>query len=121
MPSMVVLVIHDIGKFDDVLERWHDAGAPAVTMFDAVGTRGPQEHGQRDDLPLLPSIRDLLRRDDAPRKTVFSIVPDEVVDAIIDATVDLLGDLAEPGKGILFVLPVSRVVGLRIGGHAAPH
>ena len=119
MPSMVVLVMHDKAQFDDVLERWHDAGAPAVTMLDAVGTRGPGEQGQRDDLPLMPSIRDLLQHDDAPRKMVFTIVPDEVVDTIVDATVDLIGDLSEPGKGILFVLPVSRVVGLRVGADAS--
>lgn len=114
MSSMIVLVIHDLSQFDELLDRWHDAGAPALTMFDCVGTRGPSEQSRRDDLPLMPTIRDLLQSDEAPRKMIFSIVPDELVDPIVDATVEMLGDLSEEGKGILFVLPVARVVGLRL-------
>ena len=121
MSSMIVLVIHDLSQFDELLDRWHDAGAPALTMFDCVGTRGPREQGERDDLPLMPTIRDLLQSDDAPRKMIFSIVPDDAVDPIVDATVDMLGDPSEEGKGILFVLPVARVIGLRLRKDEAAH
>jgi len=113
MSKMIVLVLHNLEHFDAVLSRWHEEGAPAVTVFDCVGTRGIMEQGTRDDLPLLPRIRDLLQSDDAPRRMVMSIVPDDVVDAIVDATVATTGDLAEAGNGILAVLPLERVIGLR--------
>lgn len=111
MPSMVVLVAHDQGDVDEVITRWHEAGAPAVTIIDSMGTRRPEE-ALRGELPLLPSIRDLLQSDDAPRKTVFAVVPDELVDALVQATGEAIGGRPDSGAGFLFVLPVARVVRL---------
>lgn len=113
MSSVVILVLHNLSRFEEVLAAWHDAGAPAVTIYDCVGTRDVREQARRDDLPLLPTIRDLLQSDDAPRKTILAVVPDEAVDAIVRATEKTVGDLRQPGNGILFVLPTTRVVGMR--------
>jgi len=113
MPSLVVLILHDTSHFEELLAAWHDAGAPAVTILDCAGTRDLREKLQREELPILPRIRDLLAGDDAPRKMVLSVVPDEAVDPLIKATEDAVGDLMRPGNGILFVMPVARVVGLR--------
>lgn len=113
MPSMIFLVLHDMSQFSEILAVWHDAGAPAITVLEGLGTRNLKEQGYRDDLPMMPTVRDLLQADDVPRTTIFSVVPDEIVDLIVERTEELMGDLSEPGKGILFVLPVSRVSGLR--------
>lgn len=113
MYSNVVLILHDQRRFEEVIAAWHDAGAPAVTIIDAMGTRDPREQARRDDLPMLPSIRDLLRSEDAPRRMVFALVRNEAVDVLVAATEQVLGDLSKEGNGLLFVLPVSRVVGLR--------
>lgn len=113
MPSMVLLVLHDLKHFNAVMAAWRESGAPAITILDSVGTRELEEQGKRDDLPLMPSVRDLLQSDDAPRKTIFTIVEDAIVDPLIEATERVMGDMSEPQKGILVVLPVSRVVGYR--------
>ena len=120
MPSMVVLVLHDLSRFTDIMNAWHDAGAPAVTILEGLGTREPKEQARRE-LPLMPSIRDVFQAEDMPRTTVFSIVPDAIVDQLGEVTEELLGDLSEPGKGIFFVLPVTRVIGLRPASHSPPH
>ncbi len=113
MPSMVLLVLHDLKDFNSVMTAWREAGAPAITILDSVGIRELEEQGMRDDLPLMPSIRDLLQSDDAPRKSIFTIIEDAIVDPLIEATERIMGDLSEPQKGILVVLPVTRVVGYR--------
>lgn len=112
MSSMVVLVMHDLSHFTDVLSAWRSAGAPAVTILEGLGSREPKEQALRE-LPMMPSVRDVLQAEEMPRTTIFSVVPDEVVDRLTQATVEVLGDLSEPGKGILFVLPVAQVLGLR--------
>jgi hypothetical protein len=109
----MVLVLYNLGHFEEVLAAWHDAGALELTIMDGVGTRLPSEQLGRDDLPLLPSIRDLLQADDAPRRIIFAAVPDELVDPIAAVTERVLGDLRERGNGILIVVPVSRIVGFR--------
>ena len=113
MSKMIILILHNLEHFDELLSRWHDEGAPAVTVIECVGTRSVGEQGRRDDLPLLPRVRDLLQADDAPRKMIISIVPDGAVDRVVDATEEIVGDLSEPRNGILAVLPLERVVGLR--------
>lgn len=113
MYSTAVLILHDQRHFEELVAAWHDAGVPAVTIVDAKGTRDPRESARREELPLLPSIRDLLQSDDAPRRMVVALVRDEAVAALVAATERVLGDLSEEGNGLLFVLPVSRVVGLR--------
>lgn len=113
MSSLVVLVLYNVNRFEEVLAAWHDAGATAVTVLDAVGTRSAEELARRADLPILPRIRDLLQSDDAPRKIIFSVVRDEIVEPLAGATRDVMGELSEPQNGILFVLPVSQVMGLR--------
>lgn len=113
MYSLAMLVLHDLSDFDAVVDAWRDAGAPAITILDSLGTRELEEQARRGDLPLMPSIRDLLQAEDAPRKTVFAIVPEERLEAIIKATHDVMGDLSEAHKGILFVVPVSQVFGYR--------
>lgn len=112
MPSLIVLVMHDVSRLHETLTAWREAGAPAVTILDSVGTREIDEQSRRDDLPLMPSISDLLKGD-APRKTLFSVVDDDRVEPVADATHEVLGDLAEEHRGILFALPVSQVWGQR--------
>ena len=47
-------------------------------------------------------------------RTLFTVAPDEAtVDRIVAATEAVLGDLSLPNSGFLFVVPVSRAVGLR--------
>ncbi len=110
---MVLFVLHDMSKLDAVMTAWREAGAPAITILDSVGTREMDERGRRDDLPLMPTIKDLLQSDDAPRKTLFSIVENATVDALVAATEEVLGVLSEAGKGILVVTELSKVVGFR--------
>lgn len=110
---MVLFVLHDLSQLSALLTAWRDAGAPAITILDSVGTREMDEAGRRDDLPLMPTIKDLLQGDDAPRKTLFSIVENATADALVKATEEVLGDLSEAGKGILVVMELSKVVGFR--------
>ena len=37
MPTMVILVLDNVEKLDDVLTAWWDAGAPGITILESVG------------------------------------------------------------------------------------
>jgi nitrogen regulatory protein P-II 1 len=115
MPKLVYLVIQDPSKVDEVICAWVDAGVSGLTVLDSSGwTRRSYNQGARDDLPLFPSIRMILRGREFRNRTIFSVVPDTFdLDALIAATEMIIGDLIGPGTGILFVLPLERVVGLQ--------
>lgn len=115
MPSLVNLVVFDPAKVDDIIQTWVRAGVSGLTLVD---TRGwfllGGDHAIRDDLPLMPSIRHLLRGEEERSRMIFSVVPDGFdIDLLIDGAQSVLGPLDQPGNGILFVTPVTRVVGLQ--------
>lgn len=69
--------------------------------------------GLRDDLPLFPSLDDLLQSREEPHRTLFVVVPDGFdVEALVAATEKITGDLDEPNTGILFTVSVTRAWGL---------
>ena len=66
-----------------------------------------------DDLPLFPSLRDLVAGRELHHRTLFSVIDDEeTLERAIAATERIVGDLSNPHTGLLFVLPVSRVLGI---------
>ena len=115
MPQLVMLVIHDPGNVDSVIDGWLKAGVTGMTLLDSSGlAQQEQERNLRDDVPLLPSVRTLLRGMETRSRTLFSLVDEDFdIDALVEETEAVLGPLDSDGNGILFVVPVSRVEGLQ--------
>jgi hypothetical protein len=59
MAHLVVFVLDNLEQCSAVLEAWEEAGALGVTILESTGLRRLRGV-MRDDLPLLPSLRDLL-------------------------------------------------------------
>ena len=119
MTYLVVLVLDDPDRCIDVLDAWEAAGAPGVTILDSSGLGRVRRAGMRDDLPLMPSLSDLFRREESRHRTLFSVVTDQSqVEAIAEATQSVVGELDRKDTGLLFVIPVDWVYGLpkRQGG-----
>ena len=115
MAEIVVFVLNDVGKLEEVLSAWIKQGVPGVTTLDSTGLR--QEMGKRafrDDLPLFPTLDDLLDGKGDHSRTLFAVVADGfAVDRLVEATEQITGKLDAPNTGILFTAPVSRVWGLK--------
>jgi hypothetical protein len=105
---MVILVLDNVDKLDDVLVAWWDAGAPGITILESSGAARRLSHaGQRDDLPIFPSLGDFFAHGETHHRTLFTVLPDNVaVERIFDATERVLGRLDQHNTGIIFALPV---------------
>jgi hypothetical protein len=114
LSELIVLVLNDPDKTQDILAAWLAVGVTGVTILDSNGlSHQVGQHGLRDDLPLFPSLEDLLRGREEPHRTLFAVVPDGFdVEALAVATEQITGTLDEPDTGILFTLPVTRAWGL---------
>lgn len=119
MYYLVILVLDDVNLSPNVFDAWEKAGVGGLTIIESTGlARMRQKQGYRDDLPLMPSIRALLRSDEEHHRTIFSIVEgDEMVTRLIAATEAIVGELSEPNTGVLFALPLSHVAGVPRRGH----
>lgn len=115
MPNLVVAVVTNLERCRDMIRVWEEVGVTGATILDSVGMRHLKEgQAHKDDLPLIPSLRALLEQEEFEHRTIFSVVPDGLdLDELIRRTEEVVGNFDEPLTGILFVLPVLKVRGLR--------
>lgn len=113
MSFMVVLIVDNPDDCTPVLDSWEDLGVTGVTILESSGLGRLRREGLRDDLPLMPSLRDLFQSQEVRHRTLLSVVADqEQVDQMVQAAQAVIGDLDDPHTGILFVVPVVEVYGL---------
>lgn len=116
MAHLLVFVLDNLERCPAILDAWEEAGAPGVTVLESTGL-GRLRRALRDDLPLLPSLSDVLVSQELHNRTLFTVIEDEAtLERVIAATERIIGDFTRPHTGLLFVVPVSRVVGLKKRG-----
>lgn len=114
MSQLVVLILPDPGECDAVLHAWMEVGVTGVTLLDSSGLADHVDHRHefRDDMPLMPSLRRLVRSDEFPSRTLFSVVDEGFdIDELVRRTEEIIGPFANEHTGFMFVLPVSRIFG----------
>lgn len=113
MSYLVVLIVDDPDDCPDILSAWDQAGATGITILESSGLGRIRRAAMRDDLPLLPSLRDVFSSREVHHRTLFSVVEDkELVDRMVQIAREKIGDLESPHTGFLFVMPVLEAYGL---------
>jgi nitrogen regulatory protein PII len=115
MSYMVVLIVNDPADCPDILDSWEACGTTGITILESTGLGALRRKGLRDDIPLMPSLRDIFQGQETHHRTLISVVEtEEMVDKLVDAAREILGDLDRPHSGFLFVAPVLRAYGLGV-------
>lgn len=111
---MIIFVLNDPDHLEEVLNAWEQEGVSGITILPSTGLgRVRQKEGLRDDMPLMPSLEDFYHHDSDISHTLFTVVENEaLLQKVLQATEHTVGDLCEPGNGILVVLPTVKVYGL---------
>jgi nitrogen regulatory protein P-II 1 len=113
MDYLVVLVVDDMDDCPAVLDAWEAAGVLGVTVLSSTGLGRIRRAGLRDDMPLMPSLHDLLEREEVNHRTLLSVVDSqELADKMVAAAQQVIGNLEDPHTGFLFVVPVIQAYGL---------
>lgn len=112
---MVIYVLNNVALLEDLLQAWEDIGVNRVTLLPSTGLgRIKQGAFLRDDLPLIPSLEDMLEHQQDTNRTLFTIVADEkTVENILQATQSVVGDLGKHHTGILIALPCAKAYGIQ--------
>jgi len=111
MKRMVLLILTDPDLCLEIMEAWDEAGAPGITVLASAGLKTLRETFRgRDDLPLMPSLADLVRIREVQNRTIFSVVDDEAqAQALLQATERIFARFEEAKddvSAVAFVLPV---------------
>ncbi|MEP7287885.1 MAG: hypothetical protein ABI947_19185 [Chloroflexota bacterium] len=113
MAYMIMYILDHIQQMPQILKAWEDEGAPGITILDSTGVNRLRQAGFRDDLPLVPSLSDLLEDKSIEHKTLLMIVKTEAdVDRFVEAARAIVGDFNDHRTGIICVWPLARVYGL---------
>lgn len=106
--QLLIAVINHEEKVDDVLAGFIELGITGATVLRSEGMGHVLSH----DVPIFAGVRSLTARSRPTNQTLFSVIDDAKVDAAIALIQEVCGSLETPGAGIVFTLPLSRVVGL---------
>jgi len=107
--QLLVYVLHDPDRLPAVLADWAKAGATGVS----TGSGHLNSALARQDVPLFPSMADLLEKVTEQRRVLFTVTNDaELVQRIAIATQKIVGDCGQPHTGILFTVPISMALGV---------
>jgi nitrogen regulatory protein PII len=107
--QLLIAVVNHEERLDALLAGFLELGITGATVLNSEGMGHVLSH----DVPLFAGLRALSSRSRPRNQTVFSVIADEKLDAAVALVQEVLGDLDSPGAGIVFALPVTRVVGLK--------
>lgn len=114
MSYLVLLVLDDPDLSDALLDAWETAGARGITILESSGIGRVRRASLRDDMPLMPALRDLLRGGEEHHRTFLSVVEGEAqVEALAQAAQQVAGDFSQPHTGVFCAMPLSHVYGLQ--------
>lgn len=107
--QLLIAVINEEEKLDEILSGLVELGVTGATIIGSEGMGRVLSH----DVPIFAGLEALASRSRPQNQTIFSVIrEDETVDRVISLLQDICGDLNDPATGIVFTIPVTRVVGL---------
>lgn len=106
--QLLVAVINHAELVDDVLAGFVELGITGATLLESKG----MGRVLTQELPIFAGLQSLNARSRTANRTIFCVADDAKVAAAIRLIEETCGDLGGTGAGIVFTLPVSRVVGL---------
>ena len=114
MPQLIVMVLNEPSKLEPVMDAWLVTGISGLTVLNSQGLAHHIKPTEiRDDLPILVSLKSLLRTREEAHRTLLAVVTDDFdcVD-LVKKTETIIGPFNQPNTGILFIIPLGQVWGL---------
>lgn len=105
-------ILEETEKLTDIMEGFAKIGIQGSTVLDSIGM-GRVLMRARATLPVMKQINKVITDLQSSNKTIITVIDNkDILDHAIRIIKSLCGDLSQPGKGILFALPLAVVEGL---------
>lgn len=107
--QLLIAVVNQEEKLDEILSALVELGVTGATIIGSEGMGRVLSH----DIPIFAGLETLARRSRPQNQTIFSVIrEDDKVDQVIAVLQEICGNFEAPATGIVFTIPVNRVVGL---------
>ena len=107
--KLLILILNKVEKLEEVLEGFLEAGVTGATIIDSIG----MGHVISEEVPIFAGLRFMFAGAKPHNKMIFSVITDDKEYPVITVLKKILGDLGQPGTGIVFTIPLDRVEGLK--------
>jgi hypothetical protein len=108
---LLIMVLDDSTRLNDVLGAWKEAGVPGITILESTGLNRvlPRHTAQ----PMYAGFSQVFGGGRIGHHTLFAVISSlEMANAAAEATESVLGDLTKPHTGIMFAVPISQSWGV---------
>ncbi len=112
--KLLVLILNETDKLEPILRSLQTVGASGATVFSSQGI-GRKHAQEAHDMPVMGSIEAYLSAEREHSKTIFCALEERQLSAAIFNIEKILGDLTAPDKGLLMILPIEEMRGMRKG------
>jgi nitrogen regulatory protein P-II 1 len=107
--KLLVFVLNNEEFLEEVLEAYIEAGVTGATILDSEGMGRFLTY----EVPLFAGFKKFMKGNKPYNKTIISVVRNQdTIDRLKKLVDDIVGDLDNPGTGIMFTLPVDWASGL---------
>ena len=107
--ELLIAVIDDPERTEEILAGFLEIGVTGATILSSEG----MGRLLSQELPMFAGLQTLIGRSRPQNQTLFSVIDDPAtVERAIAVIEDICGRFTSPATGIVFTVPVSRVVGL---------
>ncbi|GIV64933.1 MAG: hypothetical protein KatS3mg046_193 [Bellilinea sp.] len=108
---MILFVLDDPGRLDELLEGWSEIGIQGVTIIESSGFYRRQIKRTKLHLTFLVEPASSILEEG--NITLFTAVEDEaLVEQCLQKTEQIVGDLEKPHSGVFLSWPLSSAKGL---------
>lgn len=107
--KLLILILNKVEKLEEVLEGFIEIGITGATVIESSG----MGHIIADEVPIFLGLRFMFTGAKPHNKMILSVIKDEKEKPAIKLLKKILGNLNEPGTGIIFTLPIDKVEGLK--------
>lgn len=107
--KLFVFVLNDEEFLEEVMEAYVEAGVTGATILDSEGMGRFLTY----EIPIFAGFKDFMKGNKPYNKTILSVVKgQEVIERVRHLIEPIIGNLSDPGTGIMFSLEIDWASGL---------
>ncbi len=111
MIHLLVVILEDLSRLPDLMSAWKNIGVPGVTILQSIGGFHATTWLERLGFG---GISRLFDQEEVRQRTLLSLIEgDDLLERAIAEADEVVGGFDRPHSGILFSIPVGRVLGLQ--------
>ncbi len=106
--KLLIFILNKEEHLEEILEAFLELNIKGATILDSVGMGSILAR----DIPIFAGFKNLLQGSRTANKTIFTVLPENLIQPAVQAIEQIVGSLEEPGTGLLLVLDIEQIYGL---------